>query len=776
MRFQITLYLSILWTFSLHTQTIGFVQQSLANVSNLRDVKIADMDMDGDPDILYATSSKLAWIENMDGKGNFAPIVHDIGTVFNANVVFAADVDHNGTMDVLAGAGTTSTNSEVALFKNLDTLGTSYSAKITLTTLGDEVRDLLAADFDGDTDLDIVYASLDTDQVLWLENTDGQGTYGAPVAIYSNANGVRFLDVADADGDQDLDIFSSSYLSVVSGQFSWYKNTDGLGTFSQLKINDLDGNNATGIAVGDLNGDGAPDLVGCMYNSARVYWYRNLDSMGTFSSRITVTTGINGPFTVNIADLEGDGDNDLVVASEKDSKIGYLLNDGAGGFNPVVFFPAILNFTNGMFNASRLTATADMDADGDADIVAISPGNSQVVFFRNVPPLIYSSQLEHLLCYDDGTGAIYLTVSGGTPPYTITWTDSLLQGDTLTGLPAGDYGVTISDINGSMYIQTFTLLQPDSLEIFTSSSPTPVGVPYGTAVVSAIGGTAPYQYLWGTGSTTDSLINLLPGIYPLTVTDVNGCTGLDAVEVAALPALAISPSYSHPSCFGFSDGTIEISVTGGIMPYSISWDNPNLTGFAHTGLPEGDYSYTVSDLTGVSHSDTINLMAPPLLELSLGSTPATVGNNDGTALVTVSGGTPPYQYLWTGGGTTPMIDSLSTGLYFITITDAGACLATDSIFVDLTIGSTMPDGPALVRIYPNPVQDKVYIELADRTLLVDRLEIRDLTGKLVYRDSGAGLSTTGYVLLPVGADGLLTITLYLNSGAMLHQKLIRTIR
>lgn len=770
--FSISLSLFLLWSAALHAQTIGFTQQQIASGLTGRDVKIADMDGDGDPDVLFVTGSQIAWIENTDGKGTFSPSPIAIGILFNANVVLAADVDGNGTMDVLVGAGTNSSNSEVALFKNLDTLGTSFGAKITLTTLGDEVRDLVAADFDGDNDLDIAYASYDTDQVIWLENTDGQGAYGIPQIIFSNANGARYLAVADADGDQDMDIFSSSFYAGSSGQFSWHKNTDGKGTFTQHNINGLDGNNAAGIAVGDLDGDSAPDLVGCLYNSARVYWYRNLDSMGTFSSRITATTGINGPFTVNIADLEGDGDPDLVVASEKDNKIGYLLNNGSGTFSPVVFIPAILSFTNGMFNASRLTATADMDADGDADIVAISTGTNQIVFLRNAPPLMYSSQTVDPLCHGDSTGAIYLSVGGGAPPYTITWANPALQGDTLTGLSAGDYDVTIAESGGSMFVVTITLTQPDSLVLAATSSSTPTGAPFGTAAVIASGGTQPYQYLWNTGGTSDTLSNLVPAAYTCTVTDANGCTAASSVDVNALPGLVAEASYSPPTCSGSTDGVISINASGGIPPYSIVWTDPNLSGFTLSGLSAGDYIFTLTDLTGIQFTDTITLIAPLPLELSLSSTPAASGASNGTASVSASGGMEPYSFLWTGGETTPTVDNLATGTYSVTVTDVNGCTETGSIFVDETIGLFEPGkGAPVIRVYPNPARDRIYLDMPDARVAIRQVVLSDLAGRVLYR--GAGSAANGFMLLPAGPDAVLVLVVYLENGAVFGQKIIR---
>ncbi len=529
---QITTLLFLFLNCALWSQNISFKQQSVGLVlTSLRDIKAADMDGDGNLDALATGGGQIMWFKNTDGKGTFSSVpVIVSSTLFNLNVGNAADLDGDGDLDVLVGAGSSSSNSEVAWFKNLDGKGGSFSSKITLTTQGDEFREVIAADFDGDLDLDIVFGSYDTDQVRWMRNTDGKGTFSAPVTLFNDANGVRFMAVADVDADNDADFFTSVYFNVSTGQFSLYRNTDGMGNFTQQNVNDLDGNNAAGIAAGDVDGDGDADLVACIYNSDRVYWYRN-NGDGTFSDRILITSSFDGPFSVNMADLEGDGDKDLVVAAENGNKLGYLLNNGQGTFSAAVTISTGLNFLNASFNASRLIATADIDKDGDADILAISSGQNQVVWFEQYVPLSYSSQVFDIKCNGAAEGAIFIKVMGGEPPYSLVWSDTTLQGDTLTGLPAGTYQMTLIDSDSSQYSNTFTLTEPPALAIATASTPTLNNLNNGTAAAFASGGTAPYTYLWNNGAVSDSIFNLPAGTYTVVITDANTCTQTNTVEV-----------------------------------------------------------------------------------------------------------------------------------------------------------------------------------------------------------------------------------------------------
>ena len=565
MRFFSNFFACLYLSGVLSAQSFSFTQQQVGEaLTNLRDIEAADINGDGAPDALVGGIGEAFWFKNSDGKGNFDPVKKDIGAVNNLNAVFPVDLDGDNDLDVLVGAGSTSANSEVAWFKNLDGTGDTFSNKITLTTQGDEIRDVYAADFDGDGDQDVVFASYETDRVAWMANLDGVGTFGAPQIIFSNANGVRFLSTGDADGDGDIDIFSSSFYPQSSGQYSWYKNTDGKGTFTQVLITQgLDGNNPASIAVGDIDDNGTLDFIGTMYSSDRVYLYKNAAGDGAYGNKISLSDAFNGPFSISIADLDGDLNKDVLIASENDNKIAYLLNDGQGNFGAAVNVSIGLNFINASFNASRLIATADIDKDGDTDILAISPGQFQVVWFKNASLFAVSHQIKNPTCNGSADGAIYLNLSGGQPPYTIDWSDPLQEGDTLTGLPAGSYSVTLSESGGSMFVQTYELVQPDPLVVTMTVTPATGSQNNGTASIDFQGGTSPYTAVWSNGFNGSSQQNLQPGIYSVTVSDANGCTTLVSDTVKMLVATQFLTEseliYIYPNP---TTGTVRIDWDG----------------------------------------------------------------------------------------------------------------------------------------------------------------------------------------------------------------------
>ena len=299
------------------------------------------------------------------------------------------------------------------------------------------------------------------------------------------------------------------------------------------------------------------------------------------------------------------------------------------------------------------------------------------------------------LCYGDATGAISLQISGGTPGYLSNWTGPngfTATADSIGNLAAGNYDVTVSDTNNCSISQTYQVNSPDSISIgFTTQDNLCFGASTGSATVLPTGGTPGYTYSWtgpnGYTSTSSSNGGLPSGSYIVQVTDQNGCSQTDSTTIGEPTPITIDAITTPPLCNSGSDGSITISVSGGMPGYTFSWSGPN--GFSSssqdiTNLPAGSYAVTVNDQNGCDTTATIQLTEPDSLDAQIASSPplcASVAN--GSIQLNLSGGTSPYTINWTGPNGFVSSDTLLTGLasgsYQLIATDAHGCSTSSSV-------------------------------------------------------------------------------------------------
>ncbi|HWJ04055.1 MAG TPA: hypothetical protein VNU93_10260, partial [Verrucomicrobiae bacterium] len=209
----------------------------------------------------------------------------------------------------------------------------------------------------------------------------------------------------------------------------------------------------------------------------------------------------------------------------------------------------------------------------------------------------------HVACYGQSTGAINITVSGGTAPYKYDWADVSGTENTedRSALAAGTYNVTITDANGCTASGSWTINQPAQLTVgAVVTQISCFGQANGAINITASGGTAPYKYDWadvaGTENSEDRSA-LGVGSYSVTVTDANGCTATGTWNITQPAEMGVSAQQTNVACFGQSTGALNITVTGGVAPFTYDWADLSGTNNPEdrTGLPAGSYSVTVKD-------------------------------------------------------------------------------------------------------------------------------------------------------------------------------------
>ncbi|MFH1321817.1 MAG: PKD domain-containing protein [Bacteroidota bacterium] len=291
-------------------------------------------------------------------------------------------------------------------------------------------------------------------------------------------------------------------------------------------------------------------------------------------------------------------------------------------------------------------------------------------------------------CNGGSDGDATVTAGGGTGVYTYSWSPAGGTGTTGTGLSGGIlYTVTVTDANGCTAIDNITLTDPPLLtaNITLSNDPSCNGDNDGDATVAAGGGTGAFTYSWSpSGGTSATATGLSGGIlYTVTVTDANGCTASDNITLTDPALLTASIEGTDVSCNGGSDGSANLTPGGGTLPYTFLWSNLETTEDI-SSLDVGSYTVTVTDNNGCTATNSVTINEPVAITFTTSFTQSTCGNNDGQACVDlpVSGGTPPYTFLWSTSETTNCTaNNLFAGSYNVTVSDANGCTSTATVNV-----------------------------------------------------------------------------------------------
>lgn len=277
-------------------------------------------------------------------------------------------------------------------------------------------------------------------------------------------------------------------------------------------------------------------------------------------------------------------------------------------------------------------------------------------------------------CFNANDGSLSVIVEQGQAPYTFLWSNNA-TGESLVNLSAGTYSVIVRDASGSETTLEATLAQPAAIE--TSATTTPAscnGVSNGAIDLSVSGGKAPYTFHWNNGATTEDLHDLPSGQYNVVVKDANGCAANAAFVIDNTATITVDGVVENPDCSA-TNGAIDLTVTGGSMPYTFSW----LDGVAtedRERVGGGVYIVVVKDQNGCSTKASFVVNENNTLALTADVMPSDCDDAaTGSIDVTVVGGTAPYTFVWSDGSSTEDLSALSSGYYTVTVTDAKGCTA-----------------------------------------------------------------------------------------------------
>lgn len=317
-------------------------------------------------------------------------------------------------------------------------------------------------------------------------------------------------------------------------------------------------------------------------------------------------------------------------------------------------------------------------------------------------------------CPNGNDGTLTANPSGGTAPYTYFWLPNGQTTATISGQPAGNYSVTITDANGCVITLNNVITEPNPIVIsFNTTNVSCFNGSDGSATANVVGGTAPYTYSWSPLGGTNQIATGLPiGNYTATITDNNGCIATNTIAITQPTPLVGTFTSTNETCTNANDGSTTMLATGGTAPYTYAWSPVGGTNATATGLAAGNYTGTITDNLGCQTTVAVTITEPPLLVLSTIQTNVSCfGGNNGNATVTPTGGTPNYTYAWLpSGSTSNLATNLAVGTHTVTVTDNNGCQEqiqvniTEPLILNATLTPTPPtcfggnDGSATATI------------------------------------------------------------------------------
>ena len=337
------------------------------------------------------------------------------------------------------------------------------------------------------------------------------------------------------------------------------------------------------------------------------------------------------------------------------------------------------------------------------DLVGIGPGEYMLLvkdlqntscfrtktFMITEPDLLeiaFESKTD-ILCYGDTTGSVQVSVTGGTLPYQYSWTESggaTYNTEDLSGVPAGNYQLTLTDANGCTDTLTVILNEPNNLVLNESKTDvTCYGSNNGTISLNVTGGVSPYTYVWNDLGNGPLRSDLSPGVYDVTVTDSNNCQKSVQIEILEAPVFKIDPITTNISCFGEVDGSIDLNLIGGIAPLSITWADDSSAGLNRNNLSAGTYSVLIEDASGCTITETFSIIEPNEIVLDAVVVNAIDCSNpdSGSVDLQIIGGTPPFTFLWSNGATSEDLQDVGANNYTVTVTDSRGCQEQKTVVV-----------------------------------------------------------------------------------------------
>ena len=437
---------------------------------------------------------------------------------------------------------------------------------------------------------------------------------------------------------------------------------------------------ANGSAQGNITGGVVPYTINWSPGNMNTMFVNSL-SGGIYSMVVTDSVGCTGSASVTI-------DEPTLLVSAITASADVSCNLGCDGSATVLGGGGTAPYTYLWNDGTLQTTQTATGLCAQSYSVTVTDANgcssmSNVTIDQPTPIVVSLVSSTNVSCNGGSDGMINISVAGGTPGYTYTWTPSVGAGTMVTNLAAGSYSVLVTDANGCSKTEIFTITEPAIIALTTTATSSTCGNADGMSTVTVTGGTAPYLYSWTPGNVTTPLINnVVAGVYLITVTDENGCVATATSTITDIAAPTFTYTTVQPLCNGTPTGSATVIPSGGVPLYTYQWSGTGAqTSQTATALSAGTYTVTISDANHCTATGLVVINQPDTLEIAVMLTNDTICIGQPTQLFAVGyGGTLPYQsYTWvpssiTGSG--PIVVSpAATTSYQAYVTDANGCIS-----------------------------------------------------------------------------------------------------
>ncbi len=463
----------------------------------------------------------------------------------------------------------------------------------------------------------------------------------------------------------------------------WIKGN--LGIYSTNPINPM-------LTVFEKNSDCGSSLVACAMSGLQGDYQFEWSDGTTDPLRFSVDAG---GYSCTLTDVDGTTDEATVILNTGEAIVvesSFVYESTPGSSDGSVSIDTVIgNYPpfEYLWNTGDTTSQIDSLAFGVYEVtITDQVGCTSIAIFPLYDDLQITFTHTDVTCNSENDGTIVLSIAGGLPPYDVDWLSSNSTSTSRFDLYAGEYFVTVSD--NSVFVEEvmITITEPGELFLNSISNVNPDGVT-GSIVSNVVGGTAPYVYLWNTGSDEPNLVDVPVGYYSLTVTDNQGCT--DVVNKLLANPIEITGEVNSFNCNTDTIGFVNLAVEGGVPPYQYLWNTGDTTSMID-GLSQGDYTVTVTDSLGYNEWESFSFAGAYSLIYGIELQPeVTLGLVE--AVVDYNLGSPPYDIIWSNGDTTEILSGVEPGYYSVSITDSNGCYGTEEVWLyyPLSIESVFTD-------------------------------------------------------------------------------------